>query len=82
MGQTLAEDIKVDGEVKYAKDTVVTKEILEDLKTIFNNGYNMKIAKINEELDTFGSVQTVKIYNPTNKVHVANIKNNILNPLI
>ena len=67
LGQTLAEDIKVDGEVKYAKDTVITKEILEDLKTIFNNGYNMKIAKINEELDTFGNVQTVKIYNPNNK---------------
>ena len=67
LGQTLAEDIKVDGEVKYPKDTVVTKEILEDLKTIFNNGYNLKIAKINEELDTFGNVQTVKIYNPNNK---------------
>ena len=67
LGQTLAEDIKVDGEVKYPKETVVTKEILEDLKTIFNNGYNLKCAKINEELDTFGNVQTVKIYNPSNK---------------
>ena len=67
LGQTLAEDIKVDGEVKYAKDTVVTKEILEDLKSIFNNGYNLKAAKINEELDTYGNVQTIKIYNPNNK---------------
>ncbi|MBP5407824.1 MAG: DNA-directed RNA polymerase subunit beta [Bacilli bacterium] len=67
LGQTLAEDIKVEGEVKFPKDTVVTKEILEELKVIFNNGYNMKIAKINEELDTFGNVQTVKIYNPNNK---------------
>ena len=67
LGQTLAEDIKVDGEIKIPKDTVVTKEILEELKVIFNNGYNMKLAKINEELDTFGNIQTVKIYNPNNK---------------
>ena len=67
LGQTLAEDIKVDKEIKYPKDTVITKEILEDLKTIFNDGYNMKVAKINEELDAFGNVQTVKIYNPNNK---------------
>ena len=67
LGQTLAEDIKVDGEVKFAKDTVITKEILEELKSIFNNGYNMKVSKINEELDTYGNVQTVKIYNPNKK---------------
>jgi len=67
LGQTLAEDIKVDGEIKYPKDTLITKEILEDLKTIFNNGYNLKNAKINEELDTYGNVQTVTIYNPNDK---------------
>ena len=67
LGQTLAEDIVVDKKIIYPKDTVVTKEILEDLKEVFNNGYNMKVAKINEELDTFGSVQTVKIYDPSDK---------------
>ena len=67
LNQTLAEDIKVKGKVKYAKDTVVTKDILEDLKKIFNDGYNLETAKINEELDTYGNVQTVKIYDPNNK---------------
>ena len=67
LGQTLAEDIKVDNEVKYSKDTVITKEVLEDLKNIFNNGYNLKVAKINEELDTFANIQTIKIYDPNNK---------------
>ncbi|MCQ2976550.1 MAG: DNA-directed RNA polymerase subunit beta [archaeon] len=67
LGQTLAEDIKVNKEVKYPKDTVVTKEILEDLKKIFNEGYNLENVKINEELDIYGKVQTVKIYNPENK---------------
>ncbi len=67
LGQTLAEDIKVNKEVKYSKDTVITKEILEDLKSIFNSGYNLKPAKINEELDTYGNVQTVMIYDPSDK---------------
>ena len=67
LGQTLAEDIVVDKKIICPKDTVITKEILEELKEVFNNGYNMKVAKINEELDTFGSVQTVKIYDPSDK---------------
>ena len=67
LNQTLAEDIVVNKKIVYPKDTVVTKEILEDLKKIFNDGYNLKVAKINEELDTFGNVQTVKIYNPNDK---------------
>ena len=66
LNQTLAEDIKVDGEIKYAKDTLITKDILEELKEVFNNGYNLINAKINEELDTHGNVQTIKIYNPEN----------------
>ena len=67
LGQTLAEDIVVDKKIIYPKDTVITKEILEDLRKVFNDGYNLKLAKINEELDTFGNVQTIKIYNPNNK---------------
>ena len=67
LNQVLAEDIKVDGEVKFSKDTVITKEILEELKKIFNDGYNLTHAKINEELDTYANVQTIKIYNPNNK---------------
>ena len=67
LGQVLAEDIEVDGEIKYPKDTVVSKEILEDLKTIFNNGYNLIEVKINTDLDSNSKVQTVKIYNPNNK---------------
>ena len=67
LNQVLAEDIVVDGEVKYSKDTVINKEILEDLKTIFNNGYNLIDVKINTDLDSNSKVQTVLIYNPNNK---------------
>ncbi len=67
LNQTLAEDIVVDGVVKYPKDTVINKEILEELKVIFNNGYNLVEVKINNDLDSNDKVQIIKIYNPENK---------------
>ena len=79
LGQTLAEDIVVDKKIICPKDTVITKEILEELKEVFNNGYNMKVAKINEELDTFGNVQTVKIYDPSDKKNKLTIIGNDYN---
>ena len=67
LNQTLAEDIVVDGEKKVEKGTVVTKEVLEVLKPIFENGYNVKEVKINEELDNYNKVQTITIYKPGSK---------------
>ena len=67
LNQTLAEDIKVDGEVVVEKGTVITKDVLETLKPIFDNGYNTKEVKINEDLDSYNKVQTLTIYNPNNK---------------
>ena len=67
LNQTLAEDIKVDGEVLFAKGTVITKDILAQLKEVFNNGYNLKETKINEDLDSYNKVQTITIYDPSNK---------------
>ena len=67
LGQTLAEDIKKDGEVVFEKGTVVTKAILEELRPIFAEGYGVKKVKINEELDTYDQVQIVKIYKPGTK---------------
>ena len=65
--QTLAEDIVVDGEKKVEKGTVVTKDVLEVLKPIFENGYNVKEVKINEELDNYNKIQTITIYKPGSK---------------
>ena len=67
LNQTLAEDIKVNGEVVVAKDTLVTKDVLDTLRPVFEDGYGVKEAKINEELDGFNKIQEVKIYNPNNK---------------
>ena len=67
LNQTLAEDIKVNDEVVVAKDTLVTKDVLDTLRPVFEDGYGVKEAKINEELDGFNKIQEVKIYNPNNK---------------
>ena len=75
LGQTLAEDIKVDGEVKFEKGTVVSKTVLEELRPIIENGYGIKEVKINDELDSYNKVQIIKIYKPGTKEKISVIGN-------
>ena len=70
LNQTLAEDIKVNGEVVFEKGTVIDKDVFNRLKEIYADGYNLVEAKINEELDTYNKIQTIKIYNPNNKKEI------------
>ena len=67
LNNVLAEDIIVDGEVKVEKGTLITKEILESIKPIFQNGYNTKEVLINQDLDQHNTIQTVKVYSPIDK---------------
>ena len=67
LGQTLAETIKVDGKVLAEKGTVVDKTLLETLRPAFANGYNIKEVTINEELDQYNKIQTVKIVDPSDE---------------
>ncbi len=62
LGCTLAEDIKFNKEVVAKKGDVVTKPLLAKLKEVFAAGYNLKDATINEELDDYKKIQTVKVY--------------------
>jgi len=73
---TLAEDIKVDGELKFEKGTLVTKDVLEELKPIMANGYGVKEVLINEELDAYNKVQIVKVYSKNNPEKVVKIIGN------
>ena len=75
LGQTLAEDIKVDGEVKFEKGTVVSKTVLEELRPIIESGYGTKEVKINDELDSYNKVQIIKIYKPGTKEKISVIGN-------
>ena len=73
---TLAEDIKVSGKVIVPKDTLVTKEVLEQLKEVFDNGYGIIEVPVNEELDTYNKVQVVKVYSKKDKTKVIKIIGN------
>ena len=62
LGCKLAEDIKdAEGKVICEKGTVITKEIQNSLKEVFEN-FGKKEVTINEELDKFNIVQTVLVY--------------------
>ena len=62
LGCILAEDVKVGKEVFAKKGDVITKPLLESLKPIFAEGFNLKEATINEELDDYNKIQTLKVY--------------------
>ena len=70
---TIAEDIKDGKEVIVAKGTVVTKEVLETLRPIFKNGYNLNETTINEELDDYNKIQVVKVYDKEDKERIINL---------
>ncbi len=72
----LAEDIKVDGELKFEKGTLVTKEVLEKLKPIMEAGYGVKEVLINDELDSYNKVQIVKVYSKNNPEKIIKIIGN------
>ncbi len=67
LGQTLAQDVKVADKVLYPKGTVLNKEDVKELKKLFDDGYGTIKVPINEELDTYNEVQTIKIVDPTDK---------------
>ena len=66
LNQKLAEDIKDGDEVIAEKGTIVTKDVLDKLKPIFEKGYGVTTATINKDLDDYDKVQVVKVYNPSN----------------
>ena len=74
--QTLAEDIKVDGKVKYKKGTLIDREVFNSLKEDLHNVINMEEVKINDELDTYNKVQVVKVIDPNDKEKVIKIIGN------
>ena len=73
LGCTLAEDIKDGKKVVAKKDTLITKEIFNDIKEVFNKGYNLKEVITNMELDDYNKVQEVLVYDKNDKKKVIKI---------
>ena len=67
LNQVLAEDVVVDKKVVLEKGTLITKANINELNEAFKAGFGVSEAKINEDLDTYNKIQTIKIQNPQDK---------------
>ncbi len=72
----IAQDIVVDDEVKAKKGTLITKELLEELKPVFAGGYGVKEVTINEELDTYNKIQEILVYSPEDETKIVKVIGN------
>ncbi len=60
----LAEDIVVDGDIKFSEGTLITKDVLLELNKYLQDGYGRCEVKINEELNDRNVVQVIYVYSP------------------
>ena len=76
LGMKIAETIKVDKKVICEEGTVIDKTMLETLRPIFADGYNLKSVRINDELDQYDKVQTIKVYDKKDEKRIITIIGN------
>ena len=58
------------------KGTLITKELLEELKPVFASGYGVKEVTINEELDTYNKIQEILVYSPEDETKIVKVIGN------
>ncbi len=76
LGCVIAEDIKDGKKVVVEKGTLITKEILESIRPIFAEGYNLKETITNLELDEYNKIQEVLVYDKEDKERTIKIIGN------
>ena len=76
LGCKIAEDIKDGKKVVVAKGTIITKEVIENIRPLFNNGYNLKKTIINEELDSYDKIQEVLVYDKKTEERIIKVIGN------
>ena len=76
LNQKIAEDIKDGRKIVVPKGTVITKEILESIRPLFEKGYGVHEVTINEELDEYNKVQEVKVYDKDDETIIHSIIGN------
>ena len=77
VGNVLAQDVVIDGELKFSDGTLLTKDVVLELDRYLKNGYGREETKINTDLNDSGTVQVLYVYSPLNpKKKVKVIGNN------
>ncbi|MCH3909739.1 MAG: DNA-directed RNA polymerase subunit beta [Bacilli bacterium] len=64
-GRILAENlVSADGEILFTKNHKLTKNEVEELRNeeVFEKGAHYKTIKVNEKLDTYSNVNSIKVY--------------------
>jgi len=82
IGRVLAEDlISADGEVRFTKDTLLTKDIVEGLREekFFEQGAHEITVPINPDLHDKNKVNLIKVYPNEKKEMISNILGTDLN---
>ena len=64
VGKVLAQDVIIDGEVKFADGTLLTKDVVLELEKYLKDGYGMVEAKINTDLNDKNMIQVLYVYSP------------------
>ena len=80
--KVLAEDlVDCNGEIKYEKDTLLTKEMVDALRNeeFFEKGAHEVHLKVNEKLDKHNIVNIVKVYTNNNSKEISNVIGTDLN---
>ena len=76
LGQKIAEPIKDGRKVVVPEGTVITKDILESIRPLFQNGWGLKEVTINQELDEYNKVQVITVYDKEDETKIHKIIGN------
>ena len=82
LGNKLAEDIIIDGEVKIEKGTLINKEVFEELSKYLDDGYGVQECKVNEDLtinatvDVHNKIQVIHLYSNTDDKKIVKVIGN------
>ncbi len=76
LGQKIAEPIKDGRKTIVPEGTVITKDILESIRPLFQKGWGLKEVTINEELDEYNKVQVITVYDKEDETKIHKIIGN------
>src|SRR5690606_34797907 len=82
LGSIIAENlVDVTGEIVYPKDTLMTKDIIDGLKSkrFFEEGAHTLELRVNQKLDTHNVVNVVSVYTNDEKNQTINVIGTDLN---
>ena len=76
LGCKLAQSITDGKKVVIPEGTIITKELLTQIKPLLKDGYGLKEVLINKELDSYNKIQMIKVYSKKHPNKIINLIGN------